>query len=360
MIMPFSASRTSFYLDVVKGERKGFAAAAVRAGLAVPAYLLYLPLSTAARCIKLYAKRPYRAPCPVISVGNLTAGGTGKTPMVEWVVNWLKAGERRPAVLARGYRAVSGSSDNDETQLLAGRLEDVPVITGANRSESARRALRKKTADCFVLDDGFQHYAMARDLDIVLIDCLFPFGGGHLLPRGLLREPVGALSRADVIVLTRSDQATPEAKQQIRDRISRVDASLPFVEAVHKPLALADTNGCTRALDSIAGAKVLLFSAIGNPEGFEKTVESLGASAANCYRFRDHHRFSDGELETLASEAESSKCDAVLATEKDMVKIGGRWKSSVPLLALQVRLEITSGAEILERLLCSAILTSVL
>jgi len=355
--MPISASRTSYYIELVSGRKKGLAASLARAALTVPAYALWLPACTAARTWKLHGPtRPYRAPCPVLSVGNLTAGGTGKTPMTEWLVKRLKAEHRRPAVLSRGYRATSGTN-NDESQLLASHLGDVPILTGKDRARSARLAIRQSLANVFVLDDGFQHYAMERDLDIVLIDCLLPFGGGHLLPRGLLREPPSALRRAYIVILTRSDLVSPERKQQVRQRIARIDSSLPIAEAVHAAVDFVENGEAARhPSDAFRGSRVLLFSGIGNPEGFERTVESLGAEAAAVYRFRDHHRYYDHELIELARRAADLGCDAVVTTEKDMVKIGRCWKAETPLLALRVRFEITSGEEALLGLIQSALM----
>jgi len=231
----------------------------------------------------------------------------------------------------------------------------VPVLTGKDRSQSARLALQQKQANVFVLDDGFQHYAMARDLDIVLIDCLLPFGGGHLLPRGLLREPLSALARADVAILTRSDHVPPEQKEKIRVQLAAANASLPVAEAVHAPVALVDAAGKRSPLDQLAGRSVLVFSGIGNPEGFERTVAALGCNVARRYRFRDHHRYFDHELTELARQAESARCDAVLTTEKDIVKIGQCWKSSVPLLALRIRFDVVAGENILGCLIDQAI-----
>ena len=354
--MSLAASRTSFYLDIVKGRRTGVGPAIIRAGLAVPEYLLWLPLSAASKYYKLHGpNKPWRAPCPVVSIGNITVGGTGKTPMVEWLAVWLKANHRRPAVLSRGYRATSGTS-NDESQLLSDHLRDVPVLTGKDRARSARNALAQKLANVFILDDGFQHYAMARDLDIVLIDCLLPFGGGHLLPRGLLREPVSALARAGVVVLTRCDQVPPEQKQNIKESIAAVNPAVQIAEAVHTPVEVVSGNGGDRrGLDAVRNSKVMLFSGIGNPDGFEKTAESLGCSIAGRYRFRDHHRYFDHELTELGRQTEKAGCDAALTTEKDLVKIGRCWKSATPLFALQVRFDIVAGEEMLTRLIAQAL-----
>jgi len=359
--MSISASRTSYYLDIVTGRRRGLGASLVRAALTVPAYALWLPASTAARAWKLYGPaKTYRAPCPVISVGNLTAGGTGKTPMVEWLALRLKADSRRPAILSRGYRATSGTN-NDESQLLAEHLAGVPILTGKDRAASARQAIQQSLANVFILDDGFQHYAMQRDLDIVLIDCLLPFGGGHLLPRGLLREPLSALHRADAIVLTRSDLVSEGTRRQIKQRLAAIDPSLPIAEAVHAPVDFIDNaTGEHRPLDIFRASNVLLFSGVGNPEGFERSVETLGARAAAAFRFRDHHRYYDHELIELAQQAEKHGCAAVLTTEKDLVKIGRCWKAAIPLLALRVRLQITSGEAMLLGLIESALVGGIL
>jgi len=358
--MALSASRTSYYLEIIKGERTGLAAGLIRAGLAVPEYLLWLPASAAAKYYRLHGPvKPYRAPCPVISVGNVTAGGTGKTPMVEWLARWLKANHRRPAVLSRGYRATSGTS-NDESQLLSNHLGDVPVLTGKDRARSARIALAQKLANVFVLDDGFQHWPMARDLDVVLIDGLLPFGGGHLLPRGLLREPVSALKRAGVIVITRTDLVSGERLREIRDTIAVLNPSVPIVESAHVPVGLAAAEAVANRpqsldLPSIRGKTALLFSGIGNPEGFEKTAASLGCTIAEKFRFRDHHRYFDHELTELQRRAERAGCDAVLTTEKDIVKIGRCWNGRVPLLALKVEIRITAGEDALNGLLLDTI-----
>jgi len=358
--MALAASRTSFYLEIIKGERTGLAAGLIRAGLAVPEYLLWLPASTAVKYYRLHGPAgPYRAPCPVISVGNITAGGTGKTPMVEWLVRWLKANHRRPAVLSRGYRATSGTS-NDESQLLSSHLGDVPVLTGKDRARSARIALAQKLANVFVLDDGFQHWPMARDLDVVLIDSLLPFGGGHLLPRGLLREPVSALRRAGIIVITRTDLVSDQRRGEIRNAIASINASVPIVESAHVPVGLVAGEAAPKAPQSpdlpwLGGKTVLLFSGIGNPEGFEKTVASLGCTITEKFRFRDHHRYFDHELTELQNRAERAGCDAVLTTEKDIVKIGRCWNGRVPLLALKIEIRITSGEDALADLLLKTI-----
>ncbi|HUU70784.1 MAG TPA: tetraacyldisaccharide 4'-kinase [Planctomycetota bacterium] len=358
--MTLAASRTSFYLEIIKGERTGLAAGLIRAGLAVPEYLLWLPASTAAKYYRLHGpNRPYRAPCPVISVGNITAGGTGKTPMVEWLVRWLKANHRRPAVLSRGYRATSRTS-NDESLLLSSHLGDVPVLTGKDRARSARVALAQKLANVFVLDDGFQHWPMARDLDIVLIDSLLPFGGGHLLPRGLLREPVTALKRAGIVVITRTDLVSDERRCEIRDAVASLNGSVPIVESAHVPVGLVAAEAAQQTpepleISSLPGKGVLLFSGIGNPEGFEKTVASLGCTIAESFRFRDHHRYFDHELTELQKRAERVGCDVVLTTEKDIVKIGRCWNGRVPLIALKVEIRITAGEDALAELLLKTI-----
>ncbi len=354
--MPFSAAVSSYFFEVISGRRTTPDARLARAALCVPAYCLWRPLSAIGRYYRLYGPlRPYRAGCPVISVGNITAGGTGKTPMVEWVCARLMELGRKPAILTHAYRA-GGEAENEETRLLAGRFSAVPVLSGKNRSALARDALAEGLADCLLLDDGFQHLALQRDLDIVLVDCLQPFGYEHPIPRGLLREPLKALERADIIVLTRSDKIGPELKAAIRDRISSAAGTVPVAEAVHKPTQLINSSGKEpKNPESLDKMKVMLFSAIGNPPAFESTIMGLGADIRKHFTFRDHHRYTRTDLETLAREAGTCGCKAVITTEKDYVKLKNRWPAKIPLYVLRVELRITDGKEQLNRLMNGAL-----
>ena len=188
---------------------------------------------------------------PVISVGNLTLGGTGKTPMVEWLARWYRRRGLRVAILSRGYGQEGGL--NDEGQVLEENLPDVPHLQDPDRVSLAGIAVRELETELILLDDGFQHRRLARDLDLVLIDALDPFGLGHLFPRGLLREPIGSLRRAGVVVLSRADLVTSADKQAIRANVELKVGPRPWVEARHAPLDLIDGDGITSPLELIAG-----------------------------------------------------------------------------------------------------------
>jgi tetraacyldisaccharide 4'-kinase len=180
--------------------------------------------------------RAHQVDVPVISIGNLTLGGTGKTPMVEFVCRWFLQRGKRPIILSRGYRAAGGC--NDEARLLQSNLPEVPHLQGKDRVALARHACEHFAPDVLVLDDGFQHRRLARDLDIVLIDCTEPFGYGRIFPRGLLREPIGSLRRAGLVVLSRADQCLRADRDRIRAQIFDAAGEKPIVEAVHRPTAL--------------------------------------------------------------------------------------------------------------------------
>ena len=194
----------------------------------------------------------HRAGVPVVSVGNLTVGGTGKTPMVEWVARWYRRHGRSGS---RSSAAATARSQglNDEGRVLEENLPDVPHLQDADRVRSARIAVEELEAELLVLDDGFQHRRLARDLDLVLIDALEPFGLGRLLPRGLLREPVASLRRADVVVLSRADLIAPSERAAIRAEAERRAGPLNWVEARHAPLELVDSEGRAQPLDELAG-----------------------------------------------------------------------------------------------------------
>jgi tetraacyldisaccharide 4'-kinase len=288
----------------------------------------------------------HRADVPVVSVGNLTVGGTGKTPMVEWVARWYRRHAKRVVILSRGYGQVQGV--NDEGRVLEDNLPDVPHLQNADRVRSAQIAVEELAAELLVLDDGFQHRRQARDLDLVLIDALDPFGLGHLLPRGLLREPVSSLRRADVAVLSRADLIAPEERAAIRAEAERRAGPIRWVEARHAPRDLVDAEGATQSLDDLAGCTVAAFCGIGNPEGFRRTLGPLCGSVRDFRIFPDHHDYSAADVEALAAWARDSADDLVLTTQKDLVKLRELHLGPAPLRALRIGLEIVAGQDVME------------
>lgn len=295
--------------------------------------------------------RAVRYPCRVISIGNLTLGGTGKTPTVLSLAKNFLARRERVCVVTRGYRresrglvVVSDQRDlltdlksaGDEALFLARQAKGCPVIASADRRAGIEAALKFFDAQVVLLDDGFQHLAVARDLDIVLIDATDPFGNGLVFPGGGLREPVRNISRAGAILLTRTDQADPSP---LIRRMATIARSIPIFYSSFTPRALIRVgNGEERPPSELKGRPVFLFSGIGNPRSFRKTVEGLGAKILGEKIFRDHFDYPPGWERSLP--AASKEAEILLTTEKDAIKIqGGKdcWALSIELSEVEER-----------------------
>ena len=334
---------------LVKGEDRGPLASAGRLalGAASGAYRVGAGLRNAA--YERGWKEIRRVAVPVISVGNLTLGGTGKTPMVEWVARWFRERDLRVAILSRGYGQDEGL--NDEGRVLEENLPDVPHLQGRDRAALAAIAVEELESQVLVLDDGFQHRRLARDLDIVLLDALEPFGLGRIFPRGLLREPVKSLKRAGVVVLSRADLVEEEARKAIRAEAERRAGPLRWVETHQAPLCVIDSDGGSEPLDSLPGHRVAAFCGIGNPEGFRKTLEKLGDSPIGFRAFPDHHPYAASDVADLAKWAPGLGASLLLTTQKDLVKLRTTAIGPVPLRALRIGLDVLDGREILDEAL---------
>lgn len=288
----------------------------------------------------------YRVEAPVICVGNLTLGGTGKTPTVEWIARWLRKRGLRVTLVSRGYKATDGAR-NDESLELEQKLPDVPHMQNADRVEAARIAIEEFEAQVILLDDGFQHRRLQRDLDIVLIDALEPFGFGHVFPRGTLREPLSGLKRAHVVLLSRADLCSAEERDRIWQRLRQYAPDVARVEAAHRPLELLNYSGRTQPLDSLAGKPLMAFCGIGNPEGFRRTLGSLNYNVQAWRAFPDHHNYTRDDIASLANEAQAAGAQGLVCTHKDLVKIGMDALGGVPLWAVRIGLEILQGEDTL-------------
>ncbi len=347
-------------LGYMSGERRGPGAAAVRCGLRALSVPYWLGSQARAALYQCGVLRRRRLDVPVISVGNITTGGTGKTPLVVWLVRWLKERGIAVAILSRGYGATapggsaSDGSASDETLLLRRYLPQVPHLVGKDRYATGRRAVADHGAQCIVLDDGFQHLALARDLNIAVVDALLPFGYGHLLPRGLLRGPLCGLRRADLIVLSRCDLTPRDALEAIRRRIEEACGPRPVVESVHRPVRFhRHGSEGDEPLAWAAGRRLYAFSALGNPAAFPRTLARLGAEVVAHRTFRDHHWYTAADLDALARAAAAAGAEALVTTEKDAVKIRSFPADGPPLFVLAVEFALTEGeglmTEALER-----------
>jgi tetraacyldisaccharide 4'-kinase len=330
-------SPESYYYRLISGEHRGPIATGCRGGLSLLSWPYGLAIRVRNAYYDTFSRAVHRVPAPVVSVGNLVTGGTGKTPMVVWILQRLIEIGRRPSVLMRGYKARPAGCcqasrilqdgpegcDNDEAREIRRRCPQAKLLINPDRVAGAHKAI-ELGCDVLVMDDGFQHRRLGRDLDVVLIDSTRPFGGGRLLPRGMLREPVQSLRRADVVVITRSDQVAAEALADLRGVLSALAPQVPVLAASHRPVALCDQEGHAdpqMSVESAAGRRAWLFAGLGNPSAFTATAEHMGFQIVGSRFWPDHHTWTDADLEEMARDARAAAPDVVLTTEKDAVKL---------------------------------------
>ncbi|MEJ5341092.1 MAG: tetraacyldisaccharide 4'-kinase [Thermogutta sp.] len=332
------------YLRIISGQNRTPRAALLRLGL-WPAGALY----AAAMVLRNKAYdwrwlRTEQVEVPVISVGNLTLGGTGKTPFVAWLARWFRRHGVRVSIVSRGYGAEKGSR-NDEAKALEWALPDVPHLQNPDRVAAARTAITELETELILLDDAFQHRRIARDLDIVLLDALQPFGFGHVVPRGLLREPLRGIRRAQIVILSRADLVSQDLREEIRQRVAKLHPSAIWAEIRQQPTAWVNAAGDAQTLESFHPDKVLAFCGIGNPEAFRRTLErlqfTLDPGAVRV--FPDHHPYTREDVGDLTRWAEQMQAKAVVCTEKDLVKIGLTHLGKIPLWALRIEVAFISG-----------------
>jgi tetraacyldisaccharide 4'-kinase len=269
-------------------------------------------------CLHRTLSTPRPSPLPTICIGNITVGGTGKTPAAKYFARGLAQRGRKPAVLMRGYKGQA----SDEAVEIESALADlkVPVLIGADRLASAARA-KEQGCDIALLDDGFQHWRLARDLDIVLVDATNPFGGNHLAPWGRLREKPAALARAGVVIITRADTVSPGELATLEKTIERLAPQTVRAKACHKPSRLRAVSGSgERPVGYLRGRRVLGMCAIGNPDAFLSTLKSVGAEVVECQCLGDHALFSAELLAAARKSAERVQADVVV-TAKDAGKV---------------------------------------
>lgn len=295
-----------------------------------------------------------RCDVAVISIGNLTTGGTGKTPLVRYTARLLRQNDYRVALVSRGYGSVDGAA-NDEALELAATLPDVPHLQNPNRVASARIAVEELDSQVILMDDGFQHRRLHRDLDVLVVDATCPLGFGHLLPRGLLREPVSAAKRAAAAVLTRSDAVDDSTRAAIRNTIVRHSPNIIWAETVHRPTGLLQWPDSLFPLQRIEGQNVAIVCGIGNPDAFAKTVIAAGANVVQRIELDDHDAY-DQKTVTMIRQRILEWGDSithVVCTHKDLVKIQTDAIAGKPLVAIQIEIEFVAGQDAFDALILS-------
>ena len=323
--------------------------------LFLPLYLLSIPYGWAIRLRNaLYSShllKTYHLPCPVISIGNITVGGTGKTPLVMALAKGLQDRGISVSVLSRGYKGerasgpvvsdgktiyLSSKEAGDEPYLMATRLRDTPVLVGRDRFANGRIALQRFGTRGILLDDGCQHLRLHRDLNILLIDSTLGFGDRHLLPRGILREPLSHLRRADLFILTKVER--PEACQPLESLIQRIHPSAPIFHSYDEALGLVGPHGEWDNLHLLKGKKVLAFSGIANPSSFLSLLKKCGMKVIKEAVFPDHYAYTQQDI--ISIEEEGKEADWIVTTEKDLVRLADLKIGPLPIRALRIEMKL--------------------
>ena len=339
------------FYELVSGRETGITATVLRGGLR----LLEVPYCSAVAVRNfLYNQRilsTRRFSVPIISVGNLTLGGTGKSPMVAWLCRYFLERNLHPGLISRGYKK-SAHEGNDEFLEMSHRFPTVPHLQQKDRASAIQRLLHTEQVDLIILDDAFQHRRVARNIDLVLLDATAPFGFGHIFPRGTLREPLGALQRADIVLLTRSDWANDTERQKIRQQVLSINPNIVWGETVHTPTSLISAHSlAAEPITSISGQSVLAFCGIGNPAAFRKTVEQCGVHVAKLIPFPDHYHYTPRDTDALVQIAKELGTDLILCTMKDLVKLAPTDFSESLLRAVSIEIQFTAGeSAVCERL----------
>jgi tetraacyldisaccharide 4'-kinase len=339
--------------NVISGKARGPAAAALRAAASIAEPIYAAGMSVRNRLFDAGVQRIHDLGRPTIAIGNLTAGGTGKTPMVRWLADRLRSHGRHVAILARGYRSVRGELGDEQRMLDAALnlpgLARVELVADPDRCRGAAFALEKNPQiNLFILDDAFQHRRVRRDLDVVLISAPEPFGFDHVLPRGLLREPMSGLRRAGAIVLTHCDQVSVAELAALERRIRAYNADAPVYRAVHAHIGLKRDDGAsTEPIELLNATPFFAFAGIGAPGRLDQQLKRWGDRYRGARWFPDHFAYDEPAMNTLQSAARAAGAEVLVTTEKDWVKLGGReiGSRSLPIWRIEMSLQFTDDGD---------------
>ncbi|HEY3863089.1 MAG TPA: tetraacyldisaccharide 4'-kinase [Verrucomicrobiae bacterium] len=363
------------FLEIISGERRGKLAALIRSIFFALSKVYQFLLQIRRFCIDARLMRDTTLGIQVIAIGNLTLGGTGKTPVVEKFARELQRQGRKVAILTRGYRSrpqplaeallnkllfreditpprvvsdgknllLDSDAAGDEPFMLASNLKDVVVLVDKNRVKGGRYAIEHFGCDTLLLDDGFQYWRLAgRRQDVVLVDCQQPFGNEHLFPRGTLRESPTQLSRANVIFITKSDGNT----EALRERLARYNPQAGIIECIHAPLYFEDVfTGEQKGLDFVRDLRVASLSGIAQPESFDQSLIKLCRELVYSKRFADHHRFTQQEILNAINRSKKRQAQVIITTQKDAVRFPKLDRRDLPIYFMRVEIKILSGAQ---------------
>jgi tetraacyldisaccharide 4'-kinase len=370
----WAESAETFVLEVIFDERRGKRATLLRGGLFMLSKVFAVAVKTRRFLYDVRILRDYTVGIQVIAIGNLTVGGTGKTPVVEKFARELKDQGRTVAILSRGYKSkpvplatrlknrlllrqdktpprvvsdgksllLDSETAGDEPYMLASNLRDVVVLVDKDRVKAGLYAIEKYGCDTLLLDDGYQYWKLrGRRHDVVLVDCQQPFGNEHLLPRGTLREPPSHLARARTVFITKSDGQT----EKLRQRIRKLNPTAGIIECVHRPLYFEDVfTGDRMGLSLVNGRRVASLSGIALPESFERGLADLGADLVYSKRFADHHRFTQQEVLNVINRSKKRRAEMIITTQKDAVRFPKVDRRDIAIYFMRVEIQIVRGA----------------
>jgi len=365
-----------YFIGVVTGQKAGWGAALGKGCFRGLSWIYRIAVQARYLFYRIGIFKSRGSTAWIISVGNITLGGTGKTPVVERLARLLAERGRKVAVVSRGYRRKTGPlirrlreklrgapttrivSDGrqvllnsrvagDEPYMLASNLDGIPILVNRNRHKAVQYAVHRFKSDTIILDDGFQHLGVKRDLDIVLIDGGNPFGNGHIFPRGILREPRHNLARADLVLITKSEEADLE---KLRGKIRAYNPQTEILAGRYQPTYFTDVRTSLRSsLDLVRDTKVATLAGIARPQGFERILEDLGAILVQRHRFADHYFYRPQEIIDILHSSSQEGAEMLITTEKDAARLPRLPRGGLPVFSLRVRIESREGEEDFDR-----------
>jgi len=345
-IAPWKLLMRQYLYNIITGREKGPLSFVIRIFLIFCSFFYLIVVKLRFWLYRIGIFSSFRLKTPVISIGNITWGGTGKTPLVEVICRHFLSDGKRIALLIRGYGM-------DEDKFLTESMQGVSVLVGGDRAKNAKRA-EEEPLDLFVLDDGFQHLKIARDINILTIDAGNPFGNGYLIPAGILREAINSVARAHIAVITKTATVSRPALDSIKGVLLKHNPGIEIYESNHQPLLLYTKSGEEKALEHVKGRRVCAVSALGDNDSFKTTIRSIGSDIGMDFSYMDHHRYSTGDIERILNGCKEESIDTVVTTEKDWVKIkdilGNRRKEDIEFLILKIRLKVDDEKSFFRRL----------
>jgi tetraacyldisaccharide 4'-kinase len=356
------------YKKIISGQSKGFTAGTLRLLLYITSFFYAAAIVLRNFFYDAGIFKIHRVNAVVISIGNITTGGTGKTPLVIWLCDFLRRQNISVAVLTRGYKTQNTGcriqntehrTQTDEPAVIAKSCQGAAVIINPDRLTGAREAIERFGAKVLILDDGFQHRRLFRNLDIVAIDATSPFGFGRMLPAGLLREPIGSLKRANAAIITRSDLTIGKEVGEIQNKLLKINPNLLIAKAMHEPAEIKYFEGMEESIDCLRGKRVFAFCGIGNPDSFFQMLKKIGAVVVGQQIYDDHCHYREDDISYLCQKAGQLNSELVMTTQKDWARIKDLQQfifnySAVPFAYLRIEIKIIEGEDKLRRLIKEA------